>query len=81
MIQEKIWYPTLLAGCGNFYQLWRHITQPIQLLYAVKPQSKKTSSHFSEQYGICFSVMKTEPTSVNNVVLSSVMEKNYSTFH
>ena len=27
--------------CGNFFQLWRQSTQPLYLLYALKPQSNK----------------------------------------
>ena len=38
----------------------------------------KTSSQFNEQCGT-FSVMETDPTSVKNVVLFSVMETDYST--
>ena len=40
---------------GTFSQLWRHITQPLKLLYAVKPQSKKMSSQFSKKCGNFFS--------------------------
>ena len=45
------------------FQLWRHITQHFQLLYAVKPQSNKNV--FPLQWTMCY--------------LFSDMETNYST--
>ena len=65
--------------CGTFFQLWRHITQTLWLFYAVKPQSNKNVFTLQWTMWYFFSVMETEPTSVNNVVLFSVMETYYST--
>ena len=48
-------YRSLLSErCGNFFQLWIYITQPLSLLHAVNLNQNKMSSNFSEECGTFF---------------------------
>ena len=74
MRQEKIWYPNLL-DIENIYT----ILISDLLISILELHSNKNVFTLQWKMWYFFSVMETEPTSVNNVVLFSVMETDYST--